>query len=285
MQEEVFGCLVEFTDNESRLVEKVKLKLGETYDAPENTHAWKLYYCFTEQSDTAEDESQGIKFSFPVALTIIGGLAFLGWLVYLDHKKKEKEDNRQMRDPFITAIMYGLFAIIVVLFLEAFGILPTGWAKDHWYFFIGIMLVVFLYAFHQKKTLKSLPMEKLEKLVWRHVHRRLKARPHRGDAFGSPMPYTKMVETKGEDPFNKKVISLVRIDRGGGRFVLVSLDPTSGYMLEFVENPHYDIVKKLYGKEAAQQFDIERKLMNKELGIESSDTQEQHHASESEENQ
>lgn len=202
-----------------------------------------------------------IQINFSLALVIMAGLALLGFIFYLGYRKDYKEEKKKPKDPFFVAIVVGIFTIIVVLIMEGVGIVSEGFAKNNWWFFILIMITTFVLAFRNMQKLKPLEESKLESIVWRHIKRRSKADPHKGDAYGSPLPFNNITPTKEGGAFGKAVNYIARTNFMGGIFILVSLDMTNGYLLRYVEDPDTLYVKRLFGKEVTQQYDLEREFL------------------------
>ncbi|MFC1591691.1 DUF3784 domain-containing protein [Thermodesulfobacteriota bacterium] len=206
-----------------------------------------------------------IQIHFSLALVIIAFIGLLGWIFYLEYKNKDRDEKKKPRDPFFVSVFVGIFVIFVVLVMEAFGVLRQGFAKSNWWLFIIIMVTTFVWAYRNAQKLKPLKESKLEDIAWEHIWRRIKARPHRGDGYGSPLPFNNITPTREGGAFGKSVNYIARTNFNGGTFVLVSLDMTNGYLLRFIEDPDTLFVKRLFGKEITQQYDLERSYLNKEV--------------------
>lgn len=203
--------------------------------------------------------------TWPLALVIIAVVAFVAWIITLEYKRAETQDQKRFRNPlFITIIVTGLI-ILVVLIMEAFDVLPAGWAKEHWWTFLILLIGIWYFNYQAIAKLKPLPMPKLEREMWDLIFSRNRARPHRGLGFGTPLPYHNVTSTKENGIYNKVVNFLARTTLLGGQFILVRLDIGNSYPLGYIENPDTQYVKRLFGKEVAQQYDIERELLKKSI--------------------
>lgn len=203
--------------------------------------------------------------TWPLALVIVSVLAFLAWIITLEYRKTETQDQKKFRSPvFITIVVTGLI-IIVILIMEAFDVLPEGWAQEHWWAFLILMAGIWYWNYQALVKLKPLPMRKLERTMWDLIYGRCKAGPHRGLSFGPPLPYHNVTSSKENGIYNKMVNFLARTTLHGGQFILVRLDIGNAYPLGYIENPDIQYVKRLFGKEVAQQYDIERELLRKSI--------------------
>lgn len=214
-----------------------------------------------------------LNLTWELTLLIIAGMAFVAILYFIESRRKpdKKDDKRFMSPVFLTIIITALI-VVILLIMEGFDVLPEGWAREHWYVFLLLMFVIWYYNYKNFIKLKPMKMEKLEAKVWELIYRRSKARPHRGVGFGSPMPYHNVTNTSKEgqnDTYNKVVNFLARTNFFGGMFILVRLDIGNAYELGYIENPDTQYVQRLFGKEVAQQFDIERDLLRKSIEPES----------------
>ncbi len=203
-----------------------------------------------------------LNLSWPLALVIVAVVAALAW-IYTVEKKSPKEEKKKFRNPFVVTIIVSFAIILLLLVMEGLGVMPEGWAKDHWYLFILLIIGIFYWSFQSIAKLRPLSMEKLERAAWELIYKRFKAREHKGLSFGPPIPYHKVTETKDNGVFNKVVNFLCRTSMNW--FVLVRLDINNAYSLECIANPDIQYIQRLFGKEVAQQFDIERELLKKSI--------------------
>ena len=211
-----------------------------------------------------------LNLTWQLTIVIVAVIGFVSLLFYIESKRElNKKDERRFMGPVFITIVVTLLIVIVLLVLEGFDVLPEGWAREHWYVFGLLMFVIWYYNYKNFVKLKPMKMEKLEAAAWALIYRRSKARPHRGVGYGSPMPYHNVTNTQSKDgqydAYNKVVNFLARTNRFGGMFILVRLDIGNAYELGYIEDPDTQYVKRLFGKEVAQQFDIERALLKKSI--------------------
>ena len=203
--------------------------------------------------------------TWPLAFIIAIILAFLAWIITLEYRKTETKDQKKFRSPvFVTIIVTGLI-ILVILIMEAFDVLPEGWAREHWWAFLILMAGIWYWNYKELVKLRPMKMKKLEGAMWDLIYSRCKARPHRGLAFGPPLPYHNVTSSKENGIYNKVVNFLARTTLYGGMYILVRLDIGNAYPLGYTENPDIQYVKRLFGREVAQQYDIERELLRKSI--------------------
>ena len=211
-----------------------------------------------------------INLTWQLTILILAVIAFISLLFYLESKRKvEKKDDKRFMSPVFITIITTALLVVVLMVMEGFNLLPEGWARDHWYVFGFLMVFIWYYNYRKFTKLLPMKMEKLEQKAWDLIYRRAKARPHRGVGFGSPMPYHNVTNTQTRegqfDTYNKVVNFLARTNFFGGMFILVRLDIGNAYELGYIENPDTQYIKRLFGKEVAQQFDIERDLLRKSI--------------------
>jgi len=210
-----------------------------------------------------------MEFTWQIALLVLGILAFLYLIIRLEYHRTETQESKRFRSPLFVTLVLSFVMIAIVLVMEGLGVLDEGWAKEHWWVFILFMVGIFWYNQRQLVKLKPMKMDKLEASMWELVYRRCKARPHRGISFGTPLPYHNVTEIKsqqsGQSTYNKVVNFLARTTLFGGTYILVGLDIGNAYPLRYVENPDTQYVQKLFGREVAQQYDIERELLKKAI--------------------
>ena len=212
-----------------------------------------------------------INLTWQLTILILAVISFISLLFYLESKRKvEKKDDKRFMGPVFITIITTALIVVVLMVMEGFNLLPEGWAREHWYVFGFLMVFIWYYNYRKFTKLLPMKMEKLEQKAWDLIYRRSKSRPHRGVGYGSPMPYHNVTNTTQSkdgqyDAYNKVVNFLARTNLFGGMFILVRLDIGNAYELGYIEGPDTQYVKRLFGKEVAQQFDLERDLLQKSI--------------------
>jgi len=214
----------------------------------------------------------GFNLTWQLTIVIVAVIGFISLLFYIESRRKidSKEDKRFM-NPLFKTIIITLILAVILLILEAFNVIQEGWVREHWWVFALFMMGVWYYFNKDMAKLRPMKMEKLEFKAWELIYRRAKARPHRGVGFGSPMPYHNVIKLSNKDkdgdknPYNKVVNFLARTNHFGGMFIFVTLDIGNAYEVAYIENPDSEYVRSRFGKEVAQQYDIERDLLRKSI--------------------
>ena len=180
------------------------------------------------------------------------GFSFLSLL-----KLKESEDfveNQIMRIGFGLCVFFIVGVILNLLKVPLY-----------WWVFLILMAGIWYWNYQTLVKLRPMKMPKLERAMWDLIYSRCKARPHKGLAFGPPLPYHNVTSSKENGIYNKVVNFLARTTLYGGMYILVRLDIGNTYPLGYIENPDTQYVKRLFGREVAQQYDIERELLRKSI--------------------
>ena len=211
--------------------------------------------------------------TWPLAITIIFvSLGLFGFVIafyYLERKYPPKKEQKKILDPLVHSVIWTTLYILVIFFLEATGWIGQGIAKK--LSFGAIILFFALYFINHKALEKIKPMEikKLKSILWDFLWEDYHAKPHTGEAFGSPIPFHKIKNIDGNenDDFARVVYFLARTNIRGGLFYLVSMDLGNGYIVECTENPDYSVVTRIFGGKPAQQFDLQRKMLSQEMSL------------------
>lgn len=201
--------------------------------------------------------------TWQLTLIIICVALCLTWIIHLEYKRPEKKDQKRFRDPFVMTAIISMAIILVVLLLEGMDALPQGWAKEHWYLFILLVIGIFYWTYQSIMKLKPIKRSKLIAMGWDEIWDHYKAKPHRGPQFGPPVIDFKIGKTNdADDVFNKVANILYRTTVG---HILAVMDINNGYIVEFSYRPDKTKVNKLFGRETVRQFDLELDLMKREI--------------------
>ena len=203
--------------------------------------------------------------SWALVLLILGFLFFIVSIVFFEYRYGQKKENKT-KNPVMIAVLLGILGIIIILVLEFMNIIPAGWSKQNWWVFFLILGVAVYVGYLEMRKSKPMPMPNLERICWEVIYRRCRATPHKGDGFGSPLPFSATITVKGENQtYAKGVAFIARTTLDGGSFIYVVLDMNNGYMLKYTEKPDPLFVEKQMGKEVTQQFDLERAMLERSI--------------------
>ena len=197
-------------------------------------------------------------------------LAFLAFIIFLEYRQSKRRDPKKPPNVYVITAVFNIVILFTVFLLEGLEVIPEGWAKDHWYLFIILLIGTFILFLKTLPRLKALPIPKLVDKAWSVCWDMLRARPAVGSTFNPPIPNFKIIQTK-EDVFDKVILFDLRTDRGQ---VLLALDITDGYPVEYLHKPSELLVTKRFGKEVAQHFDLEREIVKNQYLLPEEDDEE-----------
>ena len=213
-------------------------------------------------------------------LIIVGAIILLALLIRYHQKRMELGIDKKP-SPLASATIVSL-AIVVILVIIMF---LTGTRLKPLYIFgifAAVFFIVYLTMWNEIRKLKPIKTEKLLILAWEHLDKISLAKPHKGDAFGSPVvAFNKTIVKEQDPPFNMLFHSLLRTNIEGVTFVYLAQSMTDGEPTKYIEHPDSKMIERFLGKEAAEAYDFEKALiqesMNPASPIQQPQTQNEQH--------
>lgn len=202
------------------------------------------------------------KLTFLIISLGLGLLGFMAYLSYLDAKTKKKEQKR-FTEPVFIALIITLLVGFALFILEAFGWLPEGDAKKYMWGLPLLGIGVYFFADKRLAVLKAKQWHQIKKAVRNFLWDEYKARLQKGKTFGPPIEYFGIEDTNDENKMDKVMNVLCKVNTG--YYILVFIDINNLYITKSIHDPDTSYIERLKGKKAAQQYDLQRELMRKNL--------------------
>ena len=200
-------------------------------------------------------------------LAIAGLICITALLIYFVYDNRKRKENKPDRKPsplvsaLIAALVFGVLLVVLVLI--------TGEMLRPAYLLIIPVIFLLAYMIQWSEVRKLRPLDKLVLLekAWNEAYSNALAKPHKGDAFGSPILAYNTVTNRDQDPpFNILRHWLLRanIPEGIG-FFYIAQSLTSGDIQKYIEGPDIKFIERFLGKEAAEKYDFEKAFIHESL--------------------
>jgi hypothetical protein len=207
--------------------------------------------------------------SILLASIVLGLFALIGFMYYVDYKRKQGQKEQRM-DPVTKGVLISGLWISVWLLGELFGFLERGWNGKHWWLhvvFVTVTIMIFLWV---ARRLNPLSYEKQRRIALDHAIREFRGQEYVGKA---DVPTLKQYKISEDGP-RKELRGLV----GNFLFELwsrpllyrcwVRIDVYTGIILHIQPNPPFRLGRKLTDESPAVQPDAILKEFGQEKGSE-----------------
>lgn len=212
-----------------------------------------------QKCEYPQAKDTGFNLSWQLVVLICVCLVFMGFLIFLEYQKPKPK--KRFSNPFMVTIIAGVFLSFIIFVMEAVGVLPANWSREHWWIFPCLFVGVYLAAVTYLKIIKPLSHDQLKEKTVERLWKDFDAKPYDGPGFDSPIVAMEYSDTNEDNKMLNKVVNFLILGESTVvRLYLMTLSILDGEIRRELVNPTKDQIRKIFSKEIVATIDLEKTM-------------------------